>query len=192
MIYDSTQNITWLQDANYAVTSGWAAANVSGVPNSSATYVQANGRMGQEAAVARAAQLNYGGYNDWRLASTGPSPKTSSPATTEIGHLYYTDLGNQGWPNTTLTTSFIDAASGKSTAFTNVKSGYWFSEEIDEIGAWNFNTGAGGSLTYYNKASSYYGWAVRDGDVSTVPVPAAAWLFGSGLIGLVGVSRRRK
>jgi len=30
------------------------------------------------------------------------------------------------------------------------------------------------------------------GTVSTVPVPAAVWLFGSGLMGLVGVSRRRK
>lgn len=28
--------------------------------------------------------------------------------------------------------------------------------------------------------------------VSSVPVPAAAWLFGSGLIGLAGVARRRK
>lgn len=30
------------------------------------------------------------------------------------------------------------------------------------------------------------------GTVSAVPVPAAVWLFGSGLLGLVGVSRRRK
>ena len=28
--------------------------------------------------------------------------------------------------------------------------------------------------------------------VSTVPVPAAAWLFGSGLLGLLGIARRKK
>jgi len=28
--------------------------------------------------------------------------------------------------------------------------------------------------------------------VSTVPIPAAVWLFGSGLLGLVGVARRKK
>lgn len=33
---------------------------------------------------------------------------------------------------------------------------------------------------------------VRAASVSTVPVPAAAWLFGSGLLGLVGVARRKK
>jgi len=29
-------------------------------------------------------------------------------------------------------------------------------------------------------------------DFNPVPVPAAVWLFGSGLIGLVGVARRKK
>jgi hypothetical protein len=29
-------------------------------------------------------------------------------------------------------------------------------------------------------------------DIATVPVPAAAWLFGSGLISLIGVARRKK
>ena len=30
------------------------------------------------------------------------------------------------------------------------------------------------------------------GTVSAVPIPAAAWLFGSGLLGLVGIARRKK
>ncbi len=33
---------------------------------------------------------------------------------------------------------------------------------------------------------------IRNADASVVPVPAAVWLFGSGLIGLVGVARRKK
>jgi hypothetical protein len=31
-----------------------------------------------------------------------------------------------------------------------------------------------------------------DGSISQVPLPAAAWLFGTGLVGLVGVARRRR
>lgn len=41
----------------------------------------------------------------------------------------------------------------------------------------NFDIGSGNSLTVLN--------------VSTVPVPAAVWLFGSGLIGLIGLARRK-
>ena len=44
------------------------------------------------------------------------------------------------------------------------------------------NTPAGGAL-FWDDASL---------EVSAVPVPAAVWLFGSGLLGLVGVARRRK
>ena len=33
--------------------------------------------------------------------------------------------------------------------------------------------------------------AAKLGPVSAVPVPAAAWLFGTGLIGLVGIARRK-
>jgi len=44
------------------------------------------------------------------------------------------------------------------------------------MGDWNLSSD--GTLTY--------------GDVSAVPVPAAVWLFGSGLVGLVGIARRKK
>jgi hypothetical protein len=45
-------------------------------------------------------------------------------------------------------------------------------------GAWHVNA-ATGTVSYV-------------GTVSAVPVPAAVWLFGSGLLGLVGIGRRRK
>lgn len=35
-------------------------------------------------------------------------------------------------------------------------------------------------------------WIRLQGTVSAIPVPAAVWLLGSGLVGLVGVARRRK
>lgn len=33
-------------------------------------------------------------------------------------------------------------------------------------------------------------WAVRDGDVNVIPIPAAAWLLGSAL-GALGLMRRK-
>ena len=35
-------------------------------------------------------------------------------------------------------------------------------------------------------------WSVTFTETAVIPVPAAVWLFGSGLLGLVGVARRRK
>jgi len=43
----------------------------------------------------------------------------------------------------------------------------------------------GGSADVYNPPGSSGTWSV-------VPIPAAVWLFGSGLIGLIGVARRKK
>ena len=45
----------------------------------------------------------------------------------------------------------------------------------------SFNVGAEGNT---NIAGTW--------SVTTVPVPAAAWLFGSGLLGLIGIARRKK
>lgn len=49
-------------------------------------------------------------------------------------------------------------------------------------------TGANGASGFYDAAPSLIGVTSS----AVVPVPAAVWLFGSGLIGLVGVARRKK
>ena len=36
-----------------------------------------------------------------------------------------------------------------------------------------------------DESFDFYAWAVRDGNVSAVPLPPAVWSFESGLIGLV-------
>jgi len=43
-----------------------------------------------------------------------------------------------------------------------------------------------------NATKTYTGTPLDGSTVSAIPIPAAAWLFGSGLLGLIGVARRRK
>ena len=80
------------------------------------------------------------------------------------GGIAFNDAGHLG---DSLFTSFIQLTSDFSGT---VHTSY-------EQGAWNLNA-ATGTLTY--------------SAVSAVPVPAAVWLFGSALVGLTGISRRRK
>lgn len=47
-------------------------------------------------------------------------------------------------------------------------------------------------LWYINIHSSVYPGGEIRGQAQVVPIPAAAWLFGSGLLGLVALARRRK
>lgn len=64
------------------------------------------------------------------------------------------------------------------------------------VGNKTFGLGMLGSLTFFdithtNGAGSAL-HQINNVNVSAVPVPAAAWLFGSGILGLVGISRRKK
>ena len=63
---------------------------------------------------------------------------------------------------------------------TGTSSGDTFTGDAAWIWAYTFNIDAGDSVSI-SKALV----------LETVPVPTAAWLFGSGLLGLVGVARRR-
>ena len=65
----------------------------------------------------------------------------------------------------------------------------------DAGGNWYFDSRNGG--TYRTTGLKLLATGVMDGDVaglaaSAVPVPAAVWLFGSALLGLVGIGRKRQ
>ncbi len=64
-------------------------------------------------------------------------------------------------------------------------SAYLLEQDISE-GFWIFGHGSKGQLKDLSHLTIYGSGA------AVVPVPAAAWLFGSGLIGLMGFARRKK
>ncbi|WP_424206737.1 VPLPA-CTERM sorting domain-containing protein [Sulfuricaulis sp.] len=45
---------------------------------------------------------------------------------------------------------------------------------------------------YFNIHTSMFTGGEIRGFLAPVPIPAAAWLFGSGLLGLIGVAQRKK
>jgi hypothetical protein len=110
----------------------------------------------------------------------------------EMGHLFYTELGNLGTYNTS-GVSQPGYGLMKTGDFANlVNSWYWSGTGYADVStyAWTFNMDLGYQYDRH-KGFDLYGLAVRSGQVSTVPVPGAFWLLGSGLIGLVGLSRKR-
>lgn len=174
LIYDDDFNITWLQDANYAMTSGY----------------DADGLMNWDQAMTWADNLVFGVYDDWRLPTalnhdgTRPCAEYSCIGS-EMGHLYYTELGNSAYGPLN-NTGF----------FTNLQQGhYWSGTEWSSnpyAYAWDFNFDNGHQfVNMLSKGSNNYALAVRLGDVAAVPEPGTLLLLGSGLGGLIVYRKRR-
>jgi len=196
--YDDVADLTWLADANYAQTSGYDA--------------DGDGRMTWQAANDWAAQLTVGGVSGWRLANTvdvgndgatlinpyqGIDYAYNITTHSELSNMFYNVLGNTAYYDTSGTVTGCTAPDYCLTntgPFSNVQPYlYWSATEYapNTNSAWKFGMDVG----YQDSSSKTYSlnaWAVQSGDVSAVPVPAAVWLFGSGLIGLVGFARRKK
>jgi len=187
--YDDVADLTWLADANAAGTSmNWADAN------------------------AWAASLDVDGVTGWRLPDTIDVGNDGATYTniyqgvdygynitthSELSNMFYNVLGNTAYYDTS---GFLTGCTRPNFCLTNTgpfssvqSGGYWSATEYAPytVGAWGFSMYNGNQYLSY-KTSNFYAWAVQSGDVSAVPVPAAVWLFGSGLLGLVGVARRRK
>ena len=178
-----------MADANYAFTSGYVG-----------TYetIEDDGRMTWSPANTWVAGLDVAGVTGWRLPDTqdhDPSCDRQFSVSngnncigSEMGNMFYNVLG--GTANLSITTSH----NTNYDLFSNVKrGGYWSGSEYepDTSYAWYFGM-YNGTQTLHVKSTDGYAWAVQSGDVSAVPVPTAVWLFGSGILGLIGVARRKK
>lgn len=189
LIYDNDLNITWLQDANYAMTSGY----------------DADGLMSWNDAMTWADTLVYGGYSDWRLPTVVPQNYNwgydgttgigyNITSGSEMGHLYYTELGNLGIYATDGTYPQPGWGLTNTSPFTNLQpyDAYWSGTEYapdPTYGAWYFYF-PDGYQDAGDKPNDLYALAVRPGDVAAVPEPGTMLLMGSGLVGLIAARKR--
>jgi len=157
--YDTTLNITWLRNANM------------------------NGEMNWQEASTWAANLEFGGFSDWRLPEVSQPCEGYNCLSSEMGHLWYVDLGNL--PGSFKPGNFLNM----------VQYGYWTGSQVqgkDWWGndlVWQFLTNGGYQRIYYSVPQ--HAIAVRDGDVlQAVPEPETYVMFLAGL-GLIGAISRR-
>lgn len=188
-INDTDLNVTWLADANVNPRISWTQAQ---------SWIESlnseNGGVG------------HLGFHNWRLPSTlqldascgsayyGSASEASAPYSapgctgSEMGHLFYNELGG-------VTGSSIAAIHNANfSMFSNLQfDAYWSGTEsaLGSEYAWLFTFNYGIQVNYGLKDMLIYALAVRDGQVAAVSAPAAAWLLGSGLLGLVGVASRK-
>lgn len=194
-VYDTVLNVTWLSDANYALTSGFAPGIFPVSQPGQMSWAQANSWIAS--LNAENGGKGHLGYNDWRLPSTRqPDASCSIQDSTgsygnnctgsEMGYLFY-ELG--GIAGSSITTTH----NSNYNLFSNFQSSVYWSGTPSPVlrntaYAWQFDF-ANGSQGYSPQFSSFYAMAVAG---PVVPVPTAALLFGSGLLALVGTARKRK
>jgi hypothetical protein len=181
LIYDSVLDVTWMQDAQYSITSGYNPF----------------GRMNWQASNDWAASVQYYDpvrnvvWDDWRLPATVNSSSSLgydlTGQSSELAFMYYVNLGYA--PNYAHDRFAPAPTSANYNPFVNLAyRGYWSGTASDYAGrAWGFHFHFG-SQEIDGMANENRVWLLRDGDV-TVPEPGTLGLLGAGLLALE-VSRR--
>lgn len=222
LVYDDVLDITWLQDANFAHTTGVAAAT--------------SGLMTWAESLAWVSSLAY--YDSvrdqtltgWRLPDIAPvgtdfiysfsidgttdyGTGNMSP-NSELAYMYYVNLGNVGYPKVGAGLVDDPLRATDESLFINLgglqcsvdESRYcptfWSSTRYEwnpifptnNDAVWVFDMSNGVQSGDY-EYKRYFAWAVRDGDVGAdveVPEPGAFALLALGGLGIVGGRRLQR
>lgn len=195
--YDAQQDLTWLADQNYAVTSGWWFTNTS-----SAQLPSNDGRMTWNEAHSFAAQVDVAGVTGWRLPRllADPTPNNAQlsnlgiPQVQSCSEIPFASLGMGnlciGGANET------SALAGSEALFLGLHNPIWIDATWrPQVGMTFFAfSGFGSPATFFNEQDLPTGiMLVRDGDVghvAAVPEPSTYVLMLAGL-GLMLIVRRK-
>ena len=206
--YDTVLDITWLADANYAQTSGfdadgrmtWAAATAWAAGLDPYGSGITGWRLPDTDPINGISHVNnaaaYDGSKDsgWNVSAPGSDYPLSTAS--ELAHLYYNTLGNLSPWDPVASTAAVGVAQGgwglvNTGPFSNIQAKfYWSSTAYVNNRAWAVRFLDGYQYANGN-TGLLYAWAVHEGDVGAVPLPASAWLLLSGLAGLGFIRRRR-
>lgn len=102
----------------------------------------------------------------------------------------YTDAPPLGWEQNRGVLVGLDARPGFDTSGTS--GGFTGTIQFDEILDADLLAGLLAGQTYINVHTAENPGGEIRGQLQVVPIPAAVWLFGSGLLGLIGIARRKK
>ena len=193
-VYDTDLNITWMSDANLALTNQFGLSLSTVARDLTANTVGSTGQMtwfNANSWIDGMNTTNYLGFSDWRLP-TITIAATGEPSNEELALLFYSGFEATGG------TSVLNTGTPSELAkFTNIQSStYWYGTEfrIRPAQAWDFNFN-GGSTGTDTKFRTSFAWAARTGDVGgavDVPEPAGLGLLVSGAMGLLGFTKRRR
>ncbi len=165
----------------------------------SADFNTGTGQMTWWGAQAWSNNLTLGGVKGWSLSDTSRDIYGYFVTASQMGNLFYNQLGGENGgglfprPQLSTNTDLRNWYNANYDLFTNIQNYvYWSSDN-----RWNpheyanyFNISIG-YQSIASKNATGYAWAVHSGDVATVPVPGAVWLFLSGLMGVLSFNRRK-
>ncbi len=191
LIYDKEQNITWLDftyDGTWTSTLAWA----ENLEVCFQRQIYDNWRLPvmDESCLTLGGGWGYhgpdeNGYYDYEYGYY--------MVNSEMGHLYYETLGNNGLYRTDGTYDEGNAGLQNTGPFENIwrRAKDWlgnqYSPNTDR--SWLFHLEHGGMVHHSNEDISLYAMVVHPGDV---PEPATMLLLGTGLVGLAGFRKKFK